>query len=75
MDDLPPHNPVKLPFFCLTALGGLALLIVGALRAEWAVVVIGGVDLLASSYFAWLVHRGYRSRWLQAPLDKRWPRQ
>lgn len=73
MNDLPPHNPLKLPFLCLTALIGLGVAVYGLSQTAWALVGLGVISFVPSLVLAWLVHRDRRYRWLKAPLDKRRP--
>ena len=70
----PPHNRLKLPFFCLCGLLGLVVAVVGATRTEWWLLALGAAEFAGSFYLAWLVHRDRRYWWLAAPMDRRWRR-
>jgi hypothetical protein len=71
----PPNNPLKLPFFIACAAIGLFVAVIGALFGVWWLVVFGLAIMVVSGALARVVRHGDNPRWLQSPLDRRWPRR
>jgi membrane protein YdbS with pleckstrin-like domain len=71
----PPHNPLRLPFFLLCAAIAIVVAAVGIAYSAWWLVALGVVLFVASVALIRVIRQGRNPRWLQAPLDRRWPRQ
>jgi hypothetical protein len=72
--DEPPNNPLKAPLFALCGLIGVVGAVVGARDGVAWLIVLGVVLVISSAWTVRFVLSGRNPRWLQSPLDRRWPR-
>ena len=72
VEGAPANNPLKLPFFVVVVLVGVALLVVGAGTGSWALAIIGALDIAAAYPAIRSIRRGENPWWIRSPLDRWW---